>query len=465
MEGAIIVVKSKKMKVWFLNVKWILFSALTMIFTGCGIQGPRARPDSGMRKISIYITNDVHFLSLSLHDDGPRYRGIISGQDGKNTEAQPALLGTLGMAVETEKPDILLLNGDLTFNGEKESHEGLARYLGELEKTGTQVFVLPGNHDVSNPFARSFFNNEARIVPSVRPGEFAAIYRDFGFAGALSRDRASLSYTAEPFPGLRLLMLDSCKYKDNAAFGFPEAGGAFSAATRKWIRGQAARARRDGALLLVSMHHSVMDHHPMVNKGFTIDDAESFQDLLVEEGVQFVLSGHIHAQEISVRQREAGAVYDIATSALAVYPHQIGVLTFSPEGASDASSKGTWSYAVKPLDVEGWARAAGSADRRFLLVSQWSRDYFMEVSGNMVRQPDTLFLSAEDLEALSSFMGLLNSRYFAGTSYLNAQDAHLSPGYRILREHEYEFLSAYARTIMEDRAPRDTELILPAAGR
>jgi hypothetical protein len=248
-------------------------------------------------------------------------------------------------------------------------------------------------------------------------------------------------------------MLDSCKYKNNRAFGFPEAGGAFPAATRKWIRGEAARARRDGALLLVSLHHSVMDHHPMVNEGFTIDDAESFQDLLVEEGILFVLSGHIHAQEISMRQRDAGALYDIATSALAVYPHQIGVLSVSPE---------TWRYAVKPLDVEGWARASGSTDRRFLGFSQWSRDYFIQVSGNMVsRRADTSLLSEGDLEALSSFMGLINSRYFSGTSFLNAQDAQLSQGYRILQEREYEFLSAYARTIMEDRAPRDTELILP----
>ncbi|MDR0388529.1 MAG: metallophosphoesterase, partial [Spirochaetaceae bacterium] len=365
-----------------------LFSVLAAFAAGCGIlgspQGTGERPGSGRREISIFITNDVHFLAPSLHDNGPRYRAIISGHDGKNTEAQPALLGALHRAVETEKPDILLLNGDLTFNGERESHESLARYLGELEKTGTSVFVLPGNHDISNPFARSFFNNEARVVPSIRPREFASIYRDFGFAEALSRDRASLSYTAEPLPGLRLLMLDSCKYKNNTARGFPEAGGAFSQATRRWIRGEVKKARQDGALLLVSLHHSIMDHHPMVHDGFTIDDAESFQDLLVEEGVQFVLSGHIHAQEISVRQKEAGTVYDIATSALSVYPHQIASLVISPGGAlarplpatllsdtplpdallsetplpdtalqdeplQNEPAQGAWRYAVKPL--------------------------------------------------------------------------------------------------------------------
>lgn len=448
----------------------ILFFTLAALLGGCGIQGaahrPAEAPDRERREISIYITNDVHFLAPSLHDMGQLYRSLASGSDGKNIEALPALLGALSMTVEAEKPDILLVNGDLTFNGERQSHESLARYFEELEKTGIQVFVLPGNHDISNPFARGFFNNELRAVPSVSPGEFAAIYRNFGFAGALSRDRGSLSYVAEPFPGLRLLMLDSCKYTNNRTLGFPELGGAFSEATRKWIRGEAEKARRDGALLVASLHHNIMDHHPLINEGFTIDDAESFQDLLAGEGIQFVLSGHIHAQEISTRQREAGAVYDIATSALAVYPHQIGVLTAAPAAAalgpsSERGSAWEWRYAVKALDVESWARVAGLADERFLDFSQKSRDYFMMVSGNMARRRlSTSSLSDEEIEALSSLMGLLNSRYFSGTSYLNAQDVPASLGYRLLQEHDYEFFSSYVRTIMEDRPPRDTELTI-----
>ncbi|MDR1429028.1 MAG: metallophosphoesterase [Spirochaetaceae bacterium] len=443
----------------------ILFSALTAFFGGCGLQGaahrPAETPDRTRREISIYITNDVHFLAPSLHDSGQRYRNLISGSDGKNIEALPVLLEALSMTIGAEKPDILLVNGDLTFNGERESHRSLARYFEELEKTGTQVFVLPGNHDIANPFARSFFGNEVRVAPSVNPGEFASIYRNFGFAGALSRDRASLSYVAEPFPGLRLLMLDSCKYKNNKALGFPELGGAFSEATRKWIRGEARKARRDGALFVVSMHHNAMDHHPLINEGFTIDDDESFQDLLAEEGIQFVLSGHIHAQEISMRQRDAGTVYDIATSSLAVYPHQTGVLSAVPDGPLS----GEWRYAVKPPDVETWARAADSADEGFQNFNQYSKDYFTRISGNMARRRlDTSALSDGEMDALGRLMGLLNSRYFSGTSYLNAQDIPDSPEYRLLQEHDYEFLSSYVKTIMEDRPPRDTELTIPFPG-
>ncbi|MDR0388567.1 MAG: hypothetical protein LBH73_00675, partial [Spirochaetaceae bacterium] len=129
-------------------------------------------------------------------------------------------------------------------------------------------------------------------------------------------------------------------------------------------------------------------------------------------------------------------------------------------------AQGAWRYAVKPLDVEAWAGDFAPEDGRFLQFNQWSRDYFIQVSGNMVRRRlDTSTLKAEELEALSQLMGLLNSRYFSGTSYLNAQDIPGSPGYRLLQEHEYEFLSGYARTIMADNFPRDTELTIPFAGR
>jgi hypothetical protein len=424
----------------------------------CRIQNTRGAGETPAadRGVSIFVTNDVHYLAPGLHDQGRR---IILQRDGKNTQAQPALLGALKMAIEAERPGVLLVNGDLTFNGERESHRELARYFAGLEESGTRVLVLPGNHDIANPYARNFSGNTERVIPSVSPGEFAAIYRDFGFNEALSRDRTSLGYIAEPVPGVRIFMLDSCKYGDNRRLGYPEAGGAVRESTRAWIRKQAARARKDKVLLLAALHHGIMDHHPMITRGFTIDDSESFQDLLLEEGINFVMSGHIHAQEISMRERAAGPVYDIATSALAVYPHQIGTLTLLP-GAS-------WRYAVKALDVEAWAGNGASGDKRFLDFSQWSKEFFIRGSEDMVRrQAEDTLLSPEELDALRGLMGTLNLRYFSGTSHLNGRDIKESPGYKVLREHAagLGFLSGYAETIMDGSPPGDTELTLPPRG-
>ena len=46
-----------------------------------------------------------------------------------------------------QKADGLILSGDLTFNGEKKSHEELAEKFKKVEKSGAPVMVIPGNHD------------------------------------------------------------------------------------------------------------------------------------------------------------------------------------------------------------------------------------------------------------------------------------------------------------------------------
>ncbi|AEF82582.1 metallophosphoesterase [Leadbettera azotonutricia] len=408
----------------------------------------------------IYITNDVHLLADALHDDGPRYQRIIGEGDGKNTEMIPSLLRTLLRTAQEERPDMILFNGDLTFNGEKESHQALAQEMAAIEALGVKVFVIPGNHDINNPWARTYFNERASYAPAVGPREFETIYADFGYREAVSRDRETLSYTVRPMPGLRLLMLDSAKYKNNRELGSPETAGAIPESTRKWICAEAEAAKKDGDRIVAAMHHSLMDHHPMVNRGFTIENAASLRELFAELGINFILTGHIHAQDISQRQTSSGSiVYDIATSALAVYPHQIGVLRFNSEQAG-------WNYSVKALDVEAWARAGGLQDQRLLQFNAWSEEFFRRVSEDMVRRrlsATALRLSAEELESLSILVGTLNARYFAGSEYLNAQDIYDSQGYQLLETYKFDFLYEYAKTIMEDAPPPNRELFIPVS--
>ena len=48
---------------------------------------------------------------------------------------------------------MLLAAGDLTFNGEKLSHETVAGLFEEIEAAGVPVLTLPVNHDVNNGMA------------------------------------------------------------------------------------------------------------------------------------------------------------------------------------------------------------------------------------------------------------------------------------------------------------------------
>ncbi len=43
--------------------------------------------------------------------------------------------------------------GDLTFNGEADSHRALVQKLQRVADAGIPVFALPSNHDLNNPMA------------------------------------------------------------------------------------------------------------------------------------------------------------------------------------------------------------------------------------------------------------------------------------------------------------------------
>jgi 3',5'-cyclic AMP phosphodiesterase CpdA len=438
--------------------RWRVFVSAFFICTACqeNAAPPVKAPGADIPRALIYVTNDVHYLAESLHDRGPRFQRVINERGGRNIDAQEGILGGLRFSVERERPDIILLNGDLTYNGERESHLALARYLEELERSGARVYVIPGNHDINNPLARSFFKDHARVTESVSPREFETIYRNFGYAEAVLRDRKTLSYVAEPMPGLRLLMLDSNKYRNNRILRYPEVSGAIPRSTRKWIRRAAARAKEDGALLVAAMHHSLMDHHSMIHKGFTIDDAPALQKLFADLGIPFVLTGHIHAQEISQRRTGSGKIiYDIATSALSVYPHQHGVLRLIP-------GEGRWRYTVQVPDVGTWARTAGIEDERFLHFDSYAEDFFKRDSGEMVKQrPELAFLEPDERQALGELIGDLNARYFAGVAYQNSQDIVRSEAFALLETYRFDFLYNYVKTIIRNTPPPDTELSVP----
>jgi 3',5'-cyclic AMP phosphodiesterase CpdA len=408
----------------------------------------------------IYVTNDIHYFSPRLHDDGPRYERALTEQDGKNTRQSEAILSTLVTTAIEERPDMLLINGDLTLNGELESHYGLAAALARIEEGGTRVFVIPGNHDIASPQARSFRGERALLTTATEADEFEAIYRDFGYAEAISRDTGTLSYAARPLPGLVLLMVDTNRHQENEALGYAPMGGRITEGTRAWIRSVAGEAKEAGEEVLVGMHHSLMDHHPLVHEGFTVEDDAALRELFASLGVRLVLTGHIHAQDIALRPTAALPIYDIATSALSVYPHQIGRLRWNEP--TSRSSRGTWAYTTQGLDVAAWARGTGSTDPTLLAFDPQAAALFDRSSGVMVtRRAERAGITLTEAERapLASLTALLNRRYFAGTQHLNTDLAD-HPGYRLLQTRRFEFLAAYLRTIMEDNPPSNTVLVI-----
>ena len=170
------------------------------------------------QQLKIAVISDIHYLAPSLLKNGAA-NGIAFQTylnfDPKLLEFSDPILRKVISQLKRERPDIVLIPGDLTKDGEKVSHEAVVRILNQLADCGTKVFVIPGNHDINNPEAVAYNGDISNPTPIIQARDFSKIYANFGYRNAISRDANSLSYISQPYRGLWILAIDDCEYYNN----------------------------------------------------------------------------------------------------------------------------------------------------------------------------------------------------------------------------------------------------------
>ncbi len=264
--------------------------------------------------------------------------------------------------VEAAGVDYLLVPGDLTWNGERINHEKLRELFTTLTKAGVRVYVVPGNHDVLNPHAAGFGPEGRKPVPGVTPAEFAEIYREFGYGEALRRDPSSLSYVAEPVPGLWLLGIDSCRYAENTEKDGPVTDGRLDAGRLAWVEKVLAEALRLGKAVTVFMHHHVVEHFRLEEKSwgeYLVDDFPEIGRMLAAYGVRVAFTGHFHAQDaVLARFPDGSYLYEVMTGSLASAPN-VRIVSLDAGGRMAIRSQAVVSlpsFAAKGVDFASFAR-------------------------------------------------------------------------------------------------------------
>ena len=393
--------------------------------------------------VTLAVATDVHYLSGRLTDHGKAFDTYVYVGDGKQLNYSEELIDAFTEQMAEEHPNVLILSGDLTNNGELESHEDLAEKLQKVEQAGTRVYVIPGNHDLLNPWARSFKGDDQYKAASVTEEQFAEIYGAYGYDEAVSRDSSSLSYLVKPSDDLWMLMLDTSKYANNAKLGYPETGGELKAGTLKWVRDCGEQAEKAGARIIPVMHHNLTDHSDVVKEGFTLDNAGEVQEVFARYKMTPSLSGHIHIQNIASVENGGGKLTDIVTGAQSVSPNRYGLLTY------DASAH-ELHYEARMTDVEGWAKKSGSTDENLLSFREYSRDFFAGFGYDMAFKRlivDETYTS-EEVEAMAQTMADVNVSYFAGTQQQDREAIMASEGYRLWAESGGNFTKNYVESIV-----------------
>ena len=407
-------------------------------------EAPAEELEGGKR---IVIMTDILYMAPLLMDMGEGFQNMVEHGDGKLTNYIWEITDAAFEEIKLLTPDVLVITGDLTLQGEKESHEALAQKLDEVEKSGIEVVVMPGNHDINNPSASSYSGPIRRPAERVTPEEFEEIYQEFGYREAWSRDPYSLSYTYDLGPSMRLMMLDSCQYESGN-----KVGGMIKTETYEWIESQLQESLENGIYLLPAAHHNLLEESKVYTQDCTIEHSEELVQLLESYNIGLFVSGHLHLQHF-MQHMDIG-IWEIVTSSLSTPPCQYGVLEYMDDGS--------FSYYTRQVNMEKWAREQRSEDENLLNFNTYGPQTLKRIFYNQAydamkdsREEETgsLFvqLTEEEKQEMSQVYAELNAAYFAGKAYEVVEKAVGQPGYEMWRRYCYPaILYQYLECIVED---------------
>ena len=356
------------------------------------VSQPVTPPESATKPIKIGVVSDVHIFDavrLGGVAGEPAYEAALA-KDRKALLQSQALLDAALDKLVAAGNQVILVTGDLTKDGEQFSHENFRAAIAKVQAKGIKVLLVPGNHDMNNPYGQHgsiYFeqNSMGADVGSLAPfmeqvsgskqynvASFDEFYADFGFKGAVARDKSSFSYVTEPVPGLWVMALDIANTSlldapakwatPEGEQDYPRTGGSLLAperqATFAWAKQMAARAKAEGKVLLTMSHFGGVEHFPGQNSlipDYVIDGAgkasylkglswkpymesyiksdgsqgalgynsssEYISAELAKAGIPLLFTGHFHANDIAQRRYADGSfLIDVQTGATVSYP-------------------------------------------------------------------------------------------------------------------------------------------------
>ena len=290
--------------------------------------------------IKIAVISDLHVMAPQLLVKDGRALEAYLERDRKMLRDSVEILDKIIDDIlnpETDfKPDLVLVTGDLTKDGERVSHELVAGRLQRFDKAGIQVLVIPGNHDINNPDAKVYDGDTASQTDTITRREFAAIYRQMGYDERSRRDTDTLSYCRDVGSNLTILAIDACMDRYNTFISRGDAqdhcktSGHLEPSSIQWIVSQAERATAQGRRVIAMMHHHLVPHFHMEDTlaaPYMVNEAEVLARQLVEAGVHVIFTGHLHISDICQTKRYGRQIIEIATAAAVGYPCQWRAVT------------------------------------------------------------------------------------------------------------------------------------------
>lgn len=390
-------------------------------------------------ELRLWVITDLHHLSPTLYEEGPRIQEMQTTGAGLEIFYSTERLQALTYQIEhaDNLPHALIISGDLTLNGEYMSLVELQEIFSEIEQLGTEVYVIPGNHDIHNGWASSFTESRAVRNKQITPQDFKELMSSFGYQEAIYHDVSSLSYITQLRDDHWLVMLDSNIYLNEFNNQPPESKGRLSDETLDWLSERLDLIKEEDVQVTLVLHHSSISHIEQFWERFVVENSDRLTEILEEHHIPVTLSGHMHAQHIGqyTYQDNTGSIADIATGAFSVQPSVIGEITIGEYGGS---------YHQVLLEVEHWAQQTMQVDSNILNYNSYIQSVFTKANEHINQ-------NNEDSDDMTSLAKELNLAFFAGniSEIWEATVSSYGETIESITSEEVSFLNSYLLLLID----------------
>ncbi len=361
----------------------------------------------------IMVISDVHIMSEKLlKKDGSALQDYLQ-KDRKLLQESRAIAKEVANKILDEKPELVLVSGDLTKDGELLSHESFVETFKPIIKSGIKMLVIPGNHDIDNPDAVYFNGDVTEKAETITPKQFSEIYHDFGYGSAVSRDVHSLSYVSEPIDGLRVIAIDGCRYYDNKHISKGDekdhcvTEGRIKTETMRWIKQQADLARTSGKQIIAMVHHNVVEHFDFqgeISAPYLLENFKQVQQDFMDAGIQVVFTGHFHANDIAKTYNADGNyLYDVETGSPVTYPCPYRVIEYRNDNQLMITT-----HFIKEIDYDLKGENFQAYARRLIkesipgVLSSLIKEFYPEIK--QASNPYSAFIRIPEADKLSQIV-------------------------------------------------------------
>lgn len=300
-----------------------------------------------MQNLNFYLVTDTHFFDPSFKRSGAAYEKR-SMSDQKCVAETPAIIDAgFKQIADDKETNIILIPGDLVYRGEYQSHIGLRNRLYKLKEQGKKIYLITARHDYDDNDSFEFDGDKMLPVKAMPRDELRDFYKDFGFDGAISEHKESMSYVAQLADGIRLLALNcdgDCKdFKglwDNQM---------------KWALEQIEDAHRTSNYIFAMTHYPLLPFSPIMNliSDSHLTDWEKRANQFADAGLDLIFTGHMHAQAVTEYVTENGnKITDVQTGCFVGCPCAYRKVTIK-DSTADIKS-----YTINDFDYNKQGKSA-----------------------------------------------------------------------------------------------------------